>query len=136
MNRLVQKQLKDNLKILVGVDGSPNSTLALMEAISIAKKFSGHLKVITVYKPENKDDAEKTQLKVEQLLEREKVDCSLEAILGSNPSRALVDTATNENFDLIVVGSRGLGGAASFLLGSVSRKVASKANCNVLVVKK
>jgi nucleotide-binding universal stress UspA family protein len=128
--------MKDNLKLLVGVDGSSNSTLALMEAISIAKKFSGHIKVITVYKQENKDDAEKTQLKAKQLLEQEKVDCSLEAILGSNPSRALIDTATNENFDLIVVGSRGLGSAVSFLIGSVSKQVASKANCNVLVVKK
>jgi nucleotide-binding universal stress UspA family protein len=128
--------MKDNLKLLVGVDGSSNSTLALMEAISIAKKFSGHIKVITVYRQENKDDTEKTQLKAKQLLEQEKVDCSLEAILGSNPSRALIDTATNENFDLIVVGSRGLGSAASFLIGSVSKTVASKASCNVLVVKK
>lgn len=128
--------MKDKMKILVGIDGSANSTLALMEAISIAKKFSGHVKVITVYKPVNKDEAEKTQLKAKQLLELEKVDCSLAAILGSNPSRALVDTSTNEDFDLIVVGSRGLGSAASFLLGSVSRQVVSKASCNVLVVKK
>jgi nucleotide-binding universal stress UspA family protein len=128
--------MKDNLKILVGVDGSANSTLALMEAISIAKKFSGHLRVITVYKPANKEEVEKTQLKAKQLLELEKVDCSLGAILGSNPSRALVDTSNNENFDLIVVGSRGLGSAASFLLGSVSKQVVSKASCNVLVVKK
>jgi nucleotide-binding universal stress UspA family protein len=128
--------MKDKLRILVGVDGSPTSTLALMEAISIAKKFSGHIKVITIYKPETKDVTKKTQLKAKHLLEEEEIDCSLEAILGSNPARALVDTAAKENFDLIVVGSRGLGRAASFLLGSVSRKVAAKANCNVLVVKK
>ena len=42
--------MKEKMKILVGVDGSDNSTWALMEAISIAKKFSGHVKVITVYK--------------------------------------------------------------------------------------
>ncbi len=65
-----------------------------------------------------------------------KNDASLTAILGSNPSRALVDTARNENFDLIVVGSRGLGSAAAFLLGSVSKQVVSKASCDVLVVKK
>jgi nucleotide-binding universal stress UspA family protein len=128
--------MKEKMKILVGVDGSPTSTMALMEAISIAKEFSGHVKVITVYKPETKEDAEKTQLKAKQLLELEKIDCSLEAILGSNPARALIDTAANENFDLVVVGSRGLGSAASFLIGSVSKTVASKANCNVLVVKK
>ncbi|MCW4015875.1 MAG: universal stress protein [Candidatus Bathyarchaeota archaeon] len=124
------------MKILVGVDGSDNSTWALMEAISIAKKFSGHIKVITIYKRGEADEAAKTQLKVKQLLDEEKIESSLEPILGSNPSRALVDTAENEKIDLIVVGSRGLGNAAAFLLGSVSKQVVSKANCNVLVVKK
>jgi nucleotide-binding universal stress UspA family protein len=128
--------MKDKMRILVGIDSSAHSTWVLMEAISIAKKFSGHIKVITVYKPENKDEAEKTQAKSKQLLNEEKVDCSLETILGSNPPRALVDTARNENFDLIVVGSRGLGSAAAFLIGSVSKEVVSKADCNVLVVKK
>jgi len=128
--------MKEKMKILVGVDGSDYSTWALMEAISIAKKFSGHVKVITVYKRGNIDEATKTQIKAKQLLEEKKIDSSQSAILGSNPSRALVDTAKNENFDLIVVGSRGLGSAASFLLGSVSKQVVSKANCNVLVVKK
>ena len=128
--------MKEKMKILVGVDGSDYSTWALMEAISIAKKFSGHIKVITVYKRGNVEEATKTQLKAKQLLEEEKIDSSLSAILGSNPSRALVDTAENEKFDLIVVGSRGLGSAAAFLLGSVSKQVVSKANCDVLVVKK
>lgn len=128
--------MRDKMKILVGLDGSDYSTWALMEAISIAKKFSGHITVITVYKRGSKEEADKTQLKANQLLEEEKIDCNLLSILGSNPSRALVDTAENEKFDLIVVGSRGLGRAAAFLLGSVSKQVVTKANCDVLVVKK
>ena len=128
--------MKNKMKIIVGVDGSDYSTWALMEAISIAKKFSGHVKVITVYKRGGEDEATKTQTKVKQLLDEEQIDSSLSAILGSNPSRALVDTAANEKIDLIVVGSRGLGSAAAFLLGSVSKQVVSKASCDVLVVKK
>jgi len=128
--------MKEKMKILVGVDGSDNSTWALMEAISIAKKFSGHLKVITVYKRGSIDEATKTQMKAKQLLVEEEIDSSLESILGSNPSRALVDTAQNEKIDLIVVGNRGLGNAAAFLLGSVSKQVVTKASCDVLVVKK
>ncbi len=128
--------MKQNLKILVGVDGSDNSTWALMEAISIAKKFSGHINVITVYKQGKKDEATKTQNKIKQLLDEEQIDSNLSAILGSNPARALVDAAENEKIDLIIVGSRGLGNAASFILGSVSKKIVSKANCNVLVIKK
>jgi nucleotide-binding universal stress UspA family protein len=128
--------MKEKMRILVGVDGSDYSTWALMEAISIAKKFSGHIKVITVYKQGNTDEAAKTQLKAKQLLDEEQIDSSLSLILGSNPSRALVDTAEKEKIDLIVVGSRGLGSAAAFLLGSVSKQVVSKAGCDVLVVKK
>jgi len=128
--------MKEKMKILVGVDGSDYSTWALMEAISIAKKFSGHVKVITVYKRGQEDEANKTQLKAKQLLDEEHIDSSLSPILGSNASRALVDTAKNEEFNLIVVGSRGLGSAAAFLLGSISKQVVSNASCNVLVVKK
>jgi len=128
--------MKEKMKILVGVDGSDYSTWALMEAISIAKKFSGHVKVITVYKRGQEDEANKTQLKAKQLLDEEHVDSSLASILGSNASRALVDTAKNQDVNLIVVGSRGLGSAAAFLLGSISKQVVSNASCNVLVVKK
>lgn len=128
--------MKDKMRILVGIDGSDHSLWALMEAVNIAKRLSGFVKVITVYKQGKRYEAKKIRQKTEQYLERENVDCSLQTILGSNPSRALVDIAKHENFDLIVVGSRGLGSAASFLLGSVSSKVVTKAPCDVLVVKK
>ena len=128
--------MKEKMKILVGLDGSDWSTLALMEAISIAKKFTGSIKVVTVYKREKMDEALKIQFKAKQLLDEEKIESSYSAILGSNPSLVLVNTAKNNNFDLIVVGNRGLSGSASFLMGSVSKKVISKADCNVLVVKK
>jgi len=127
--------MKDEMKILVGIDGSDHSKNALKEAINVAKKFSGSIKVITVYKQGMDKEAEKILEEAEQLLKEEKSDYSLSSILGSNPSRALVNTAKHENFDLIVVGSRGLGSAASFLLGSVSRGVVSKAHSDVLVIK-
>jgi nucleotide-binding universal stress UspA family protein len=56
-------------------------------------------------------------------------------VLGSNPAKALVIIAKQENFGLIVIGSRGLGSKVSFLLGSVSKQVVANAYCNVLVVK-
>jgi len=126
----------DKMKILVGTDGSEHSKKAFIEAINIAKRFSGFVKVITVYKQGMDKEAEKVLEEAEQYLKKEKIDYSLSSILGSNPSRALVNIAKHENFDLIVVGSRGLGSAASILLGSVSKKVVSKAHCDVLVVKK
>ncbi len=128
--------MKDKMKILVGTDGSEHSKGALIEALSVAKKFSGFIKVITVYGKGMEKETEKVLEEAEQFLKKEKIDYNLLSILGSNPSRALVNIAKHEKFDLIVVGSRGLGSAASFLLGSVSKQVVSRAHCDVLVVKK
>lgn len=91
---------------------------------------------MTVYDQGKDEEAEKIRQKTMQYLENESISYDFAIILGSNPPRALVDTAANEKFDLIVVGSRGLGSAASFLLGSISKKVATDASCDVLVVKK
>ncbi len=128
--------MKDKMKILVGIDGSEHSKKAFLEATNIARRFSGFVKVITVYDRGMDKKAEKILDEAEQYLKRERMNYDVSSILGSNPSRALVNIAKHENFDLIVVGSRGLGSAASILLGSVSKQVVSKAHCDVLVVKK
>jgi nucleotide-binding universal stress UspA family protein len=127
--------LKNKIRVLVGVDGSNHSDRALCEAVSVAKQFSGFLKVITVYGQGNEDKAKDILEHAKFYVENE-VEFVTEAILGSNPARALRDVAEHENFDLIVVGSRGLGTKASILLGSVSRQVVANAAGNVLVVKK
>jgi nucleotide-binding universal stress UspA family protein len=123
-------------KILVGVDGSKQSKKALAEAVTIAKCFSGSIKAVTVFQQGMENKAEEILSEAKQLLEKEKVEYKTISILGSNPARALQSIAKEENFDLIVVGNRGLGGTASLLLGSVSRQVVTDAVCNVLVVKK
>jgi nucleotide-binding universal stress UspA family protein len=128
--------MKDKMKILVGIDGSEHSKGALTEALKVAKKFSAFVKVINVYEQGMDKEAEKVLEEAEQYLKKEKIEHSLSSILGSNPSRALINVAKHEDFDLIVVGSRGLGSVASFLLGSVSKQVVSKAHCDVLVAKK
>ncbi len=128
--------MKDGMRVLVGIDGSDHSLWALMEAINITKTFSGFLKVITIYDRGKDEEAEKIQQKTMKYLEKEKISYDFATILGSNPSRALVDTAKHEKFDLIVVGSRGLGSAAAFLLGSISKKVVTDSPCDVFVVKK
>ena len=126
----------DKMKILIGIDGSEHSKNALMEAINIAKRFSGSVKVISVHKRGMVNQAERLLKEAETYLKLEKIENEVLPILGSNPARALIFMAEHEKFDLIVVGSRGLGSAASMLLGSVSKKVVANAPCDVLVVKK
>ena len=127
--------MKEKIRMLVGIDGSNHSDRALFEAVTIAKKFSGFVKVITVYGRGKEKEAKKILEHSKFYVENE-VEYELSAILGSNPARALQTTAEHENFDLIVVGSRGLGSKVSMLLGSVSRQVVANADCNVLVIKK
>jgi len=127
--------MQDKVRILVGYDASTQSKRALDEAITIAKKFSGFIKVISVYGRGLQEKAETSVIEVRETLNKEKVGYDIELVVGSNPAKTLDTMAKKENFDLIVIGSRGLGNTASLLLGSVSRQVVSNAECNVLVVK-
>jgi nucleotide-binding universal stress UspA family protein len=52
-----------------------------------------------------------------------------------NPAEIIIETAAEGNFNLIVMGSRGLGGMKELLLGSVSHKVVQLAKTSVLIVK-
>jgi nucleotide-binding universal stress UspA family protein len=131
MGRMFEK-----IRIIVGYDDSLQSRKALEEAMTIAKSFSGFIRVVNVYEKGKLKQAETTLAAAEQDLKKERIlhECAL--VLGSNPGKVLVSIAKKENFDLIVVGNRGLGGSASIFLGSVSKQVVSNAYGNVLVVKK
>jgi nucleotide-binding universal stress UspA family protein len=54
-------------------------------------------------------------------------------IVTGEARREILDAARELGADLIVVGSRGLGGFRGHVLGSVSRGVAKSAPCSVLV---
>jgi nucleotide-binding universal stress UspA family protein len=56
-------------------------------------------------------------------------------LVEGRPADKIVETAKLESCDLIVIGSRGLGGIKEFFLGSVSDRVADEAPCPVLIVK-
>lgn len=126
----------DKMRILTGCDGSVQSKKALAEAISIAKKFSGFVKVVSIYDKGMEKKAEVNIAEAKEQLAKEDIKYDLVMILNSNPAKTLQTIAKQENFDLIVVGSRGLGSRVSILLGSVSKRVVADAYCNVLVVKK
>jgi nucleotide-binding universal stress UspA family protein len=52
------------------------------------------------------------------------------------PADTIVETAHKGNFDLIVMGGRGLGGIEEQMLGRTSDRVAHLARCPVLIVKR
>ncbi|MDX2312968.1 MAG: universal stress protein, partial [Gammaproteobacteria bacterium] len=52
-----------------------------------------------------------------------------------DPASAIAKYAQRNKIDLIVMGTRGLGGVKGMLMGSVSRKVANACNVNLLIVR-
>lgn len=52
-----------------------------------------------------------------------------------DPPLAILESAKQQNVQMIVVGARGLKGIKRFLLGSVSQKILTHASCSVLIVR-
>src|SRR5699024_12612610 len=71
---------------------------------------------------------------VEEIVSRSGVSYET-TVLNGEPRHMLVDYANRNEVDLVVIGSRGLNVLQEMVLGSVSHKVAKRANCPVLIVK-
>jgi nucleotide-binding universal stress UspA family protein len=125
-------------KILVGIDGSEHSKRALAEAIKIAKKFEAEITVVNVFHPAPTPSAHEFSHRILEnakvVLEDEKVKYKLVSVTGTNPSKVITDMARDGKFDLIVIGSRGVGAAHALVLGSVCSRVSCESPVNVLIV--
>lgn len=125
----------DLQNIMVATDGSRYSEAAVREAISIAKRSSGILTIISVAKKkENLSVASESVDVAKTLAEKEGV--RFEAlVMQGEPYKTIVETADQKGIGLIVVGSHGRTGIERLLMGSVTERVIGYANCGVLVVK-
>ncbi len=136
-------------KIALATDGSEHSKRAAENAFKIAKS-NGNSKVEVLYvidydkvKSEvlsnwnsaDIGDNRKSRLKeVEKIAQESGVTYEIK-ILHGDPGPVIVDYVNKNNFDIVIIGSRGLNALQEFVLGSVSHKVAKRANCPVLIVK-
>jgi nucleotide-binding universal stress UspA family protein len=75
-----------------------------------------------------------TTEEVKGRLEAEGLHAEVELLQGS-PAEVILKYAKEHAIDVIVIGSRGLGGIREFVLGSVSHNVVQSARIPVLVVK-
>ena len=145
--------------ILVALDGSKHAKRAAVVATDLAQRYGSRLQFITVTKKPPARVSEELQryMEVEQLKgtpdvlvsdavksilaeaekhARNKGIKEVRTIAKSGPvARTIVDVARRQKADVIVMGSRGLGALVGFLLGSVSHKVVSLADCNVMTVR-
>jgi nucleotide-binding universal stress UspA family protein len=152
-------------KILVPLDGSEHSVKALEKAIQIAKKFEAKMTLIHVYSvsvqpillpepttlgassipfltaAEISKVAEITRNAGKRILEdgehrakSEKIRVEKMLVEG-HAVQEIVRVAKEGNFDLIVIGARGLSKIREILLGSVSDGVIHHVTCPILLVK-
>jgi len=137
--------------ILAAYDGSEPAKRALAAAVRLTETFGGQLKVIHVFSlagfpfgeafmplPQNvvKDLYAMAERVIEEARSQIRSLPYAEAVLQQGvPARAILEFAEQAGSDLIVVGSRGLGGIRGMVLGSVSHNVVQNAKVPVLVVK-
>lgn len=142
------------LQIVVGVDGSPSSHLALEWAIAEAARCSADLEVAVAWEPPEvgleayeyvpseptiearaSERAQQiAEVAAEQARRQLPADHVHVAVLEGGAAEWLV--TRSKDADMLVVGSRGRGGFAGLLLGSVSQQCVIHASCPVVVVRK
>jgi nucleotide-binding universal stress UspA family protein len=137
--------------IVVGVDGSGHSQRALEWAINEAAVRQAPLTIVTVHQlvagysgrgvlyPGDSEQAEKAGQVAKQ-----DADKILEGMGERRPASVTVDARSgfpaeellnaSQDADMIVLGSRGAGGFAQLLMGSVSNQITHHAHCPVVIV--
>jgi nucleotide-binding universal stress UspA family protein len=137
--------------IVVGVDGSEGALDALRYAVREAKRKGARLRVVAVwhvppaayggvgfvppYDPRVafKDGVAESLDRAVESLGEEADGIEVERVLvEGHAAKVLLDAAREA--DLLVVGSRGLGGFTGLLLGSVSQECAHHAPCPIVIV--
>ena len=129
-------------RIVVGVDGSDESLRALDWAAAQAERTGATLDIHTAYEPGytfiTHDEVERT---MDRLIAE-----AATRVSGAHPtvttssgthedSPATVLIEAGEGADLLVIGTRGRGGFAGLLLGSVGQQCSLHAPCPVLIVR-
>ena len=107
-------------RVVVGVDGSPESAAAYSVARYLAGRFDADVTVVVAEGKKLIDHAAISRIVGDGF-----------HVVQEDPVRALI--AASAGADLLVLGSRGLQGLKS--LGSVSERVAHRAPCSTLIVR-
>ena len=150
-------------KILVALDGSEPSSHALKHAASLANRYDAELTLLAVvhrvmipifpdegygaaplsaakdmaqYQDKMRELYQNVLSKAEEKIREEYPGVKFESILKEGrPSATIVEQAENTDVDIIVIGSRGIGGITGWILGSTSRRVVDSCTKPILVVK-
>lgn len=141
------EQSKSGHVIVVGVDGSESSNNALRWAARLAPALGATIHAIVAweYPIVFGIDGGAPLISKPDEIAKEILGKSLDSVFGKERPAGLTGSISqghptfvledaSKNAEMLVVGSRGLGGFSGLLLGSVSSACAERAKCPVLVV--
>lgn len=145
-------ELKIN-KILVPIDFSDYSKSALKYSITFAKQFNAELILIyvvepVIYPPDfsmgqiaipsvNTEWDERAREELNKLAKNEiPADLKSKTVIKTGkPFVEIIDTASEEDVDIIIIATHGHSGVEHILFGSTAEKVVRKAPCPVLTLR-
>lgn len=139
-------------KILVPIDESIHSTKALKKAEEIARSMGSDITILNIFNPmieartmpemgyykEARENAinQSNKLLKDSLESLRDFKGNIDTLSRSGePASEIISLAEEGKYDLIVMGSRGMGAFSRALLGSVSDKVIHHAKTTVMIVK-
>jgi nucleotide-binding universal stress UspA family protein len=134
-------------RILIAVDGTPSSALAIDQGLALAVDEGADVLFVNVVsivgeqfvhgsgKPERVPDRAQTEVLIDASARAEELGltCTTELLVGHPPTQ-IAALAEELDVDLVVVGSRHLTGVKRFLLGSTSRALIGDSTRPLLVV--
>jgi nucleotide-binding universal stress UspA family protein len=132
--------------VVLALDGSESSDRALEFATTLAKEQGSAVCVVHVREifvgrgggpmPLNESDLQaKVERQVKELTDAGvKTEFQTQSVPYGGPAHVIADAAENAKADVVIVGTRGHGGIAGALLGSVAHRLLHLAHCPVLVV--
>lgn len=110
----------------------PDSKITVLYVVdaALSKSETSHL-----YDASELNESRRAKLEIsERKLQQAGVDYEIK-ILQGDPGPTIIEYANENNYDICVIGSRGLNRFQEMVLGSVSHKVAKRVDCPVLIVK-
>jgi nucleotide-binding universal stress UspA family protein len=140
-------------KILVPIDGSEFSAKAIDKAIELAAALGCNVVLLNINEFRqytsyegiplflNQDFFEQTIKRGKQILEEAKArfknmaDRVVTVSLEGNAAREIIEYANTNDFDLVIMGSHGMGGIKRFFVGSVVHKVLMQINKSMLIAR-
>ncbi len=142
---MIRKKIK---KILVPLDGSKNSLRGLDEGIYLARQCQATitgLYVVPLAKPKTDSqisyiekhlltDAAKFMSKAKKRAAQNGILFEDKVVYGDE-GKKIINYAETKSYDIIIIGSRGLGSLKEAFLGSTSNYVLHKSKLPVLIVK-